>query len=341
MKVTACPDRKIVIDNQNYLYFGGTSYLGLPNHSKFKKLLIKNILKWGTTYGSSRNANIQLTAYDEGERFLAQFIKAEAAITVSSGMLAGKLILETVATTTDCFFHFPDTHNALKTSSSLPVCIDGKINPRLLDSTVEKITFLADAVPSTQIQPIDLSILNSISATKEITLVIDESHSLGLWGENGKGLFSTIDFPCIKRKIMFSSLGKSFGLTGGVIASDKDFIERIRNNDSFVSSAGMNPAFVQTLADAKTIYRKQHQKLQRKLAYVHLKLIHKNAINFNPTYPIIYPEVPDLATTLAKQNIIITHFKYPNHKGQLNRIVFTANHKKKDLDKIIAILNHL
>jgi 7-keto-8-aminopelargonate synthetase-like enzyme len=339
MKVTECPDRKITVNNDTYLYFGGTAYLGLPNHKKFKNLLIKNILKWGTTYGSSRNANIQLTAYDEGEGFLANFIQSEAALTVSSGMLAGKLVVETLTSTTDCFFHFPDTHTTLKAQNSLPIFIDGKINPSLLDNKKEQITILADAVPSIYIKAIDLSALESISPTKEITLVIDESHSLGLLGINGCGIFSTLLLPNVKRKIMLSSLGKSLGLTGGVIASDKEFIEQIRFNDSFVSSAGMNPAFVQTLSDAKTIYIKQHQKLLKKLTYIDSKLTQNNKIKFNPNYPVIYPTVEGLHSLFEAEKVIVTHFKYPNLKNDLHRIVFTANHKKKDLDKIIAILN--
>ncbi|MCW2119890.1 aminotransferase class I/II-fold pyridoxal phosphate-dependent enzyme [Flavobacterium sp. 7A] len=339
MKVTQCPDRILTIDHQKYLYFGGTSYLGLPNHKKFKKLLIKNILKWGTTYGSSRNANIQLTAYDDGEQFLANFIQSEAALTVSSGMLAGKIIIEILTPSTDCFFHFPNIHTALQAPNSLAVFIEGKINPRLLNGTKEQITILTDAVPSSLIKANDLSVLEMISKTKIITLVLDESHSLGILGTHGCGIFSSIKYPTIQRKIMFSSLGKSMGLTGGVIASDMDFIAQIRKNASFVSSAGMNPAFVQTIAEGKDIYKKQHIKLLRNLAYVDSKLYFDKKSNFTPYYPVIYPKIPNLKTILSKEKIIITHFAYPNLEGELFRIVFTANHKKKDLDKIIAILN--
>jgi 8-amino-7-oxononanoate synthase len=88
MNVNQSPDRIIKIDQEQYLYFGGTAYLGLPTNKAFQELVVKNILKWGTTYGSSRSANIKLTAFENGEHFLAKFIKAEAAVTVSSGMLA-------------------------------------------------------------------------------------------------------------------------------------------------------------------------------------------------------------------------------------------------------------
>ena len=339
MKVNQFPDRKIEIENEEYLYFGGTAYLGLPTHPEFQKLLIKNILQWGTAYGSSRSANIQLNAYENGERFLANFIRAEAALTPSSGMLAGKLVIEILTPQTDCFFHFPDTHPAIKVPNSLPVFIGNELNPRLLDNTTERITILTDSVPSFHVQPIDFSILNSISSNKEITLVIDESHSLGILGTNGCGIYSAINLLNIKRKITVASLGKAFGLTGGVIASDSEFIHQIINHDTFVSSAGMNAAFVQTMADSAAIYLQQHKKLKDNLKYIETHLIKKRAIHFDPNYPLIYPVIEGINEIFTANKIIITNFKYPTDTKDLNRIVITANHKKEDLDTIIHILN--
>jgi 7-keto-8-aminopelargonate synthetase-like enzyme len=339
MKVNQFPDRTIKIENEEYLYFGGTAYLGLPTHPEFQNLIIKNILKWGTAYGSSRSANIQLSAYEDGERFLADFIKADAVLTVSSGMLAGKLVVETLTPETDLFFHFPDTHAAIKVPNSLPFFIGEKINPRLLDSEIEKITVLTDSVPSFHVQPINLSIINLIPSNKEITLVIDESHSLGILGRNGCGIYSTINLPNIKRKIMVSSLGKAFGLTGGVIASDSEFINNMSTHDTFVSSAGMNAAFVQTMADATAIYLQQHLKLKDNLNYINAHLIKNKAVLFDPEYPLIYPEIEGINEIFTANKIIITNFRYATDTKDLNRIVITANHKKEDLDTIIHLLN--
>ena len=106
MNVNQFPDRIIEIDHEHYLYFGGTAYLGLPTNKEFQELVIKNIRNWGTTYGSSRSANIKLTAYENGETFLANHIKAESAVTVSSGMLAGKMVIDELKKNTDTFFYF-------------------------------------------------------------------------------------------------------------------------------------------------------------------------------------------------------------------------------------------
>ena len=321
IKVNQFPDRTIEINSEKYLYFGGTAYLGLPTNKKFQKLLIKNIKQWGTAYGSSRSANIELSAYENGELFLANYIKTEAAVTISSGMLAGKLAIDTLIPQTDCFFHFPDSHPAIKALNSRPFFVDSKINPRLLDSLPEKITILTDAVPPFNIKPINLSILKSIPSNKEITLVIDESHSLGILGTNGCGVSSTVNIPNIKRKVMVASLGKAFGLTGGVIASDVSFINQIKKLDTFVSSAGMNAAFVQTMADAAELYSKQHQKLKENLNYIDALLIKGKGVKFNANYPLIYPEIEEINEIFTANKIIVTNFKYAADTQNLNRIV--------------------
>ncbi|KDN56117.1 aminotransferase class I/II-fold pyridoxal phosphate-dependent enzyme [Flavobacterium seoulense] len=339
MKVNQFPDRVVKIDNEKYLYFGGTAYLGLPPNKKFQKILCKNIIQWGSAYGSSRNANIQLTAYEKGEKFLAEFIKSEAAITVSSGMLAGQLVINTLESETAIFYHFPDTHIAISKTASLPFFINNQINPRLLDDKPEKIAILTDAVATNSVTPVALSALEQISKYKEITLVIDESHSLGILGNNGCGIFSNSNLSNIKRKIMIASLGKAMGLSGGVIASDIDFIKKIKQNNIFTASAGMNPAFVKTFADAELLYLKQHQKLQENLKYIDSKLLPNNNILFDKNYPVIYPKIDNINAVLTSNKIIITNFKYTSEEDYLNRIIITANHKKKDLDKIIKILN--
>ena len=339
MNVNQFPDRIIEIDQEQYLYFGGTAYLGLSTNKAFQELVVKNILKWGTTYGSSRNANVKVTAYENGETFLAHYIKAEATITVSSGMLAGKLVIDELKKQTDTFFHFDDVHTAIQTNNSLPVFVDGKINSRLLDEKEEKITILSDAVPSFETNAIDFNILTVIPKHKEITLLIDESHSLGILGKNGCGIYSDINLP-IKRKIMVSSLGKAFGLTGGVIASDASFIEEIKKSEIFGSAAGMNPAFVQTLADASGIYPTQHQKLINNLHYIYQKLMKNDAIKFDKNYPLIYLKDKNSIEILKDNKIIIASFKYKQNADNLNRIVVTANHLPEDLDKLITVLNN-
>jgi 7-keto-8-aminopelargonate synthetase-like enzyme len=79
--------------------------------------------------------------------------------------------------------------------------------------------------------------------------VVDESHSLGVLGNNGCGIFSSITIK-ISKKNHGCLTRKAIGITGGVIASDQLFINQLLSNSSFISSAGMSPAFAEAMGEA-------------------------------------------------------------------------------------------
>lgn len=331
MLVERFPDRIIRVDQKEYLYFGGTSYLGLATDADFQKIIKKNIKKWGSAFGSSRSANVQLSVYEKGEEALANYINSEASVTVSSGMLAGKIVLETLQEEEVTFYHYPNLHVALQTEKSIPVYIDNQLNPSLLNSKKETIVLLTDSYPTAQTIPIDLSTISEIAPQKNIILVIDESHSLGITGYEGKGEYANINFPNVSRKIMISSLGKAIGVTGGVIASDSSFIAKIKDLPSFVSAAGMNPALLASVIDGLELIKKRNRKLKKNLIFLHSLLQKNSKVLFNKDYPLLYPIDDRVYENCLNQNIVIVNFKYATPTGSLNRIVITANHKKKDL----------
>jgi 8-amino-7-oxononanoate synthase len=340
MQVSEIPNRVFYKDGEEFLYFGGTNYLGITTLPEFQTLLLISFQKWGTSYGSSRSANIQLDVYKTAEDLLANQIGTEAAVTVSSGMLAGKLALEQLQHTTDLVFHFPNTHPALLHPFSLPLIQNGKLNPFLLDPTVSRIGIVADAIPSLEVTPIDLSILQDIPSSKIITLLLDESHSIGILGDKGQGVLSQYELPRnVSQKIIIASLGKAMGLSGGVIAGDSLFIDEIKKQQNFIGASGMNPAFLETFVNAQNIYHLQRQQLKDNLNYVAKKLIPNNAFTFTETYPAIYFDQEEILQLLFENNIIPTSFPYPTASGKLSRIVISAHHTKEDLDKMINQLN--
>lgn len=335
MTVNEFPDRKILVDGVEYLYFGGTNFLGITTNSDFQNILFESIKKWGTAYGSSRNSNVKLSIYETAEKLLAKNSNSEAALTVSSGMLAGKLVVEYLSKTTDAMFHFPDAHPALMNPPSLPILINDKLNSKLFDKSISKIAILTDAVPSQYVEPIDLSILLTIPKEIQINLVIDESNSFGILENYWQNFLKKENINIIK----VASLGKAIGISGGFIASNQSFITKIQNQASFIGAAGMNPAFLETYVNAQEIYVLQNQKLQQNLNYIDTHFTNKAQFTYHPSYPIIYFDDELVSKKLLENKIITTSFKYTNASGKLNRIVITANHSIEDLDHLITQLS--
>lgn len=333
------PDREITVNGEKYLYFGGTSYLGMATNTKFQEIISESLKKWGSFYGSSRNANVKLAIYDKFENYFAEYLGTENALAVSSGTLAGKMVIDYLSKTQENFFHFPKTHPAVLSQNSLPLFIGDRLHPQLQNDIPKSIVITVDAILPLEIAPVSFNFLNEISSQKKITLVVDESHSLGVIGKLGEGIFSLIPSEKLHRKIMIASLGKGLGLSGGIIASDKKFIDGIRAEPVFISSSGANPAYLEAYMKGHHLYEKQLHLLTQNLNFLDKILTPKNDFQFNKAYPVIYANCDEVYKSLLKEKMVIARFKYPTYKNYLSRIVITANHTKADLEKLASVLN--
>jgi 7-keto-8-aminopelargonate synthetase-like enzyme len=200
------------------------------------------------------------------------------------------------------------------------------------------VVLLTDAVPTLRVQPQDLAEISLLPPHKNITLLVDESHSLGILGTQGGGIYSGIQLPNVHRKILVASLGKALGLTGGLIGGDENFLAEVMQNPCYVGGAGMNPAFAQTLADGAALIRGQQEKLRESLAFLFNLIGHSDKVLFHPDYPILYPVHDGLYDWLYKNRILITHFPYPTSPKGLSRIILSAHHEKKDLERLAAVI---
>ena len=340
MIVDSFPDREITINGTSYLYFGGTAYLGLPSNYEFQKIIAQSVAKWGVFYGSSRNSNVKLSVFNKAELLFAKQINSEYAVTVSSGAIAGKLVIDYLSKSNFGFYHHPKTHPAILFPQSLPLFVDGKLHPNLVNTKSEDIVITVDAILPLEVEPTSFSFLDKISSKKKITLIIDESHSLGILGKYGEGIFSSISNKNLHRKIMISSLGKALGISGGIIASDKKFIETIKNEPVFVSSSSANPAYLETYLLSQELIKLQRKKLKENLDFLFKGLKMAETYLYNIGYPVIYCSEERVFNDLFKQGIIITNFKYPTYKGLMNRIVITANHTQEDLKRLKYLLKN-
>ena len=331
MIIDGFPDREIIVNDKPFLYFGGTSYLGLSANEAFQNNVILGIKKWGTAYGSSRNANVKLSVFDNAERLFSKLISAEALVTCSSGALSGKLVLDYLSKNTNGFYHYPKTHPAILHPNSKPIFVDGNLHPNLLNNTIETIVITADAFLGLEVIPTSFNFLNDISSHKKIILVVDESHSLGIFGSHFETVFSTISNKNLHRKILVSSLGKALGISGGVIASDKDFIEGLKQEPDFVSSSSINPAYLEAFLGSQEIIKIQQKKLKSNLAFLFDGLNLNSDFKFHKSYPVIYCINEEISNFLLTKNMVITNFKYPTYKTMMSRIVITANHTEADL----------
>lgn len=320
---------KTVINHKEFLLFTGTSYLGVSEVAPFNKQLKQSIDIWGSAHGSSREANIQLSIYNTGEKLFAELFNTETSVTTSSGTLAGILSVKTLQNRNTAFLYMPKTHPSILPEKSFPVFIDNKLNVLLTNSKKEEIIIITDAIASLETHPYSFTFLKEIHANKKVVLLVDVSHYLGVYNDFSPFTFNNIE------TIFVSSLGKAYGINGGVIAGNTTFIQQVKSSSLFKGAAGMSPAFLDCFVNSQNIYRKQQQKLQNNCEYVFKHLKNNAKFCISKSYPVFFYSDEALANYLFSKNIIITNFYYPTSTKKLNRIVLNANHTKEELDFLI------
>ncbi|KGL61817.1 aminotransferase class I/II-fold pyridoxal phosphate-dependent enzyme [Polaribacter sp. Hel1_85] len=339
MQINKVPNTTIQINGKEHLYFSGTSYLGVASLPDFQDIIFENIKKWGSSYGSSRNANIKLDVYERAEKYLSNFLNTEDCVSVSSGTFAGLITLNALENIVDSFFYMPKTHPAILPNNAQPVFEKNKVCQQLLETKNKTICIVADAIAALETTPFNFDFIHQIAKENNIYLLIDESHSLGVLGDKGNGVAFNLQLKNNIEIIKVSSLGKALGVNGGFIAGKKDFINLIREKPLFVGSAPMNPAFLETLINAQDLYGNQLNKLQENCKYVYDKIHHLEKVKISKNYPVFFVDDENVADYLLSKNIVITSFYYPTlNNKKINRVVLNANHTKEQLSFLIKKL---
>ena len=118
------------------------------------------------------------------------------------------------------------------------------------------------------------------------------------------------------------------------MASDKDFIDSLKNEPDFISSSSISPAYLEAFLLSQAIIKKQRKKLEENLSFLFEGLNLNSDFKFNKNYPVIYCENEKIYDYLFDNDMIITNFKYPTYKTAMNRMVITSNHSNDDLVKL-------
>lgn len=341
-KVNDFPGRTISLNGTKYLYFGGTSYLGLQNNSAFQQVYIKNLQKYGTNYAASRNANVQLSIFETVERYLAQLVTSESCTTLSSGFLASQLVVKSLNDDEHQLFYAPGTHIASHHVKAINYSSFDDLN-----HAIRKHLKVSDQIPVVLFDTLDVMGENypSFQALKnlpleQIILVGDDSHGIGLIGKHGQGSYELIKQLNAKEVIVCCSLGKGFGIQAGAIFCSRERSRTLQLNPMFGGASPASPAALASLIESEDIIHKQRIKLHRHIEIFHEQLLHKTLLKWIKNYPVFSFCNEDFASYLEAKKIIITNFNYPTKNDALvSRIVLSAAHSFKDITHLTKCIN--
>lgn len=362
-KISHLPGRTIDIDGQEYLYFSGTAYLGLPQNPAFQMLIQEGLYQYGSVYGSSRNGNLQLSIYEQAEAKLAAWAGAEASLTLSSGMLSGQAAIRQLMLEGYEFIYSPDVHPAVwhLPQVEIPKCsfevwseqfTGFSRQPSVYSSQFREQPLITNRAANRHPLPICL-VTNSVDALRgklydfgwvndipdeiEVVLLVDDSHGLGVTGEEGQGVWKRIPKRENVRLIVTASLAKAMGLPGGILFSDATTIQQIRHTAYFGGCSPIAPDHLYAYLHAEALYKGAYVRLQANIQQFANAVRHINLFSFTKGYPVFYTERDDLYPFLLERGIFVYSFSYPKPTDKANtRIVICAWHTTKDIKKLSA-----
>ncbi|WP_224482645.1 aminotransferase class I/II-fold pyridoxal phosphate-dependent enzyme [Robertkochia aurantiaca] len=335
------PGREIVSGGRRFLYFGGTSYLGLQHHGGFLEVYTESIRRYGTVYAASRKANVQFPALRESEAFLAGITGSEAGISTSSGFLACRLLLQVLEEENIAVYRAPGTHIAWNGTQEFTANDLEELYNRVSRSLESGIrtAVVFDTIDFAGKKPMDFSWLTRFPVEK-LLLIADDSHGLGITGPDGGGNFKKLLSLSPSELICCSSLGKAFGIQAGFIAGKHERIEKIMAHGWTGGASPANPGNLRTVQKAYPLIREQRSKLFRNVSLFLNELNTPSRFLYVDDYPCFTTQDEELPRYLEDNGVIITNFRYPDPDSPLMcRIVLSAAHTVADIKNLTKLLN--
>jgi len=279
----------------NLVDFSSNDYIGFSKSESIFKLahhyLIENeIIQNGATGSRLISGNHSL--YQIAENFISQFHEAESALIFNSGYDANVGFFSAVPQRNDVILYDGLSHASIRDGITMSNAKSYKFN----HNDFEDLEYLIQKFPETNIYIVtetvfsmdgdspNLEELVLLSEKYNCYLVVDEAHTLGVFGDKGEGLIQYLDLHNkIFARIM--TFGKGLGCHGAVILGNSDLQEYLINfARSFIYTTGLSPHSVATILIAYQQLEtetKDIQKLRQNIVFFNQQ---KNLLGLKPMF---------------------------------------------------------
>ena len=262
-------DPIVRMKGKNVLMFGSNSYLGLSDDPRLKEAAIAAIRKYGTSCSGSRFLNGTLDIHLELEEKLAKLVGKEEAVTYSTGFQVN-LGIVSLGTRDGYLFLDSYDHASIIDGSRLSFSKVLKFAHNDMNALEDKLKvapadapklIVVDGVYSMSGDLAPLPTILDLADKYNAAVMVDDAHSLGVFGEQGRGTanyFGVTD----RVDLIMGTFSKSFGSLGGFIAGNKTMLNYIKHNSrSLIFSASMPPANVAAVSKAIDIMLEEPERI--------------------------------------------------------------------------------
>lgn len=243
---------KVIVGGREMGMYASYSYLGLIGHPRINEGAKAAIDKYGTGTHGVRTLAGTLDLHVELEERIADFKKAEAAITYSSGYVTNLTVISTLLGRHDWVISDKLNHASIVDGCLMSGAVFKRFNHNDMSHLEERLQqapddvaklVIADSVFSMDGDIVDLPKVVALCRKYGAWLMIDEAHSLGVLGETGRGIEEHFGVPADAVDIKMGTLSKTIPCAGGYVAGKKDLINYLRHaSRAYIFSAALTPA---------------------------------------------------------------------------------------------------
>jgi hypothetical protein len=257
-------------------------------------------------------------------------------------------VRQTLDTESNRLYYAPNTHSALYSPrlsgeqfkpypNFTALNLDIRAHLKVDHNTIPVV--LLDAIDFSGSNYPDFDGLKMLPLEK-IILVVDDSHGIGIVGNNGGGVFRIIQDLNPKELVVCSSLGKGFGIQAGTIFGSKIRMKELGDTPFFGGASPAAPAALASLIDGSELFNEKRAMLKNNIDLFksHIKALDKfKFMNEHPTFSFNDEE---FTKYLKEQMIVVTSFRYPDADANLmSRIVISTHHKREDILLLCNLIN--
>ncbi len=263
--ISSPQDPVVTIDGAKVIMLGSNNYLGLTSHPEVREASAQAVLKYGTGCAGSRFLNGTLDVHVELDERLAAFMKAEAALTFSTGYQVNLGVLSCLLGRHDVALLDRLDHASILDGVRLGFGKSLKFKHNDMADLDKKLAKAGDKGKLIVVDGVfsmegDLAQLPEIAELKKkhgARLLVDDAHGLGVFGENGRG---TAEHFGVEHEVdlTMGTFSKSLATVGGFISGPAEVVDYIRHHArSQIFSAAMPPGAAAAVLKAVEIVERE------------------------------------------------------------------------------------
>lgn len=348
---------EVFYKGRKLIMLGSNNYLGLTHHPKVKEAAKKAIDEYGTSVSGSRFMNGTLKIHRELEEALAEFLQKETALVFSTGYQTNLGTISALLSPKDYAIMDKEDHASIVDGWKMSGAHFARFNHNDMESLESALSKIPDDAGKLIVVDGVYSMAGDIAPLPQIVelkkkygarLMVDDAHSIGVLGKNGRG---TANYFGLEKEtdIIMGTFSKSFASLGGFIAGDKEVINYVKHfARSFIFSAAMTPASAAAALASLKVMQEEPERIEHLWSIANRMRKGLKELGFDtgtsntPVIPVyirdrwktvfIWKELFDLGVYV---NPVFPPAVQPN--DSLLRTSYIATHTEEQIDRALSI----